>query len=1073
MSAESSPKFRVGDEVRLRSRRDRAGQISQPEPRLIYGEYWYTVYFGPGKPSGRHPESDLELFDGARDDIGGQLVAGLFGGREALTKLLCHVRLGTALRSQIYSLQASRTLFLPYQFKPVLKFLESRTHRILIADEVGLGKTIETGLILTELRQRRPLRRVLIVPPFHLIVKWRDEMRNRFDLQFDVLRDTGHVLEFLRRYEADGDETDLQAIVSLQTLRSKRAMERWEQVEPRLDMVIFDEAGRLRNAETRSHRAAALLGANADAMLLLTATPTQTHDDDLFNLLRLLEPDEFSNFAAFDERLRVNAHVLRALAMLRRPGNTLADVATELRAVETTPHARWFRENPLYANVVSGLEQIATPGRRERIELQRDINGLNMLGHVVSRTRKREVQTDQAVRRPALVRTEPTPDEVEFYRLVTAVCRRAYQSQGSNPFAAFASMMPQRQMASCMVAMIDQALAPPDRRGSSILLSELSDLAPEDFDTDPDEAMPRRSPDREIPDLLRWRQKLAEHDTKWESLRSALATLEKNEPGEKTIVYSFFKRTLAYLEKRLASVGVVSVIISGDVPSSPDDPERDERGKRLAQFRNDPNIRVLLATEVGDEGLDLQFVHTIVNYDLPWNPMRVEQRIGRVDRIGQRSGHITIVNLSMPGTIEDRILDRLYKRIGIFERSIGDVSEILGEEVQRLAAELFASDLTAAEQEERIEQTADAIERRRHDEERWEQDAAGLIGHDEFFLDEVARARERHRYVGGSELLVYLRDYLKANHPACTIVETASQDVFELRVDDGLREFVRRAVPSVDVGLRMFLHRSDRSPVRLTTSQGRAEEDREVEFLTFYHPLIRAVSQYYNEHRSELHPVSYVRVRSGEVPAGTYAWFLYLTEITGARPLRDIELVGLRLASGELLGEDGSDALLASLVDRAEAVPPAQREARVSEEIVARADNALAARLDARFTERQRFNDALVTNRRASVEESFKRVEALRQLGIVNARLRERRDSYIRGLETALRNLREAHHAKVREIEAGRVLGKSFQLCGAGVVEVRPDGRLEEAAGGGEATAAEGQATRRSKARGQSGRRQG
>ena len=152
----------------------RAGRITSAGDR-IQGEYWYAVYFGPGQ-RGRHPESDLESYSPTFDVH--QLVRdGRFAGHEAFVKRITYLKLAQSLRSHIYALQASRTTFYPYQFKPVLKFLDSWKHRLLIADEVGLGKTIEAGLILTELRARLDLHRVLIVAPSHLLTKWQTEMR--------------------------------------------------------------------------------------------------------------------------------------------------------------------------------------------------------------------------------------------------------------------------------------------------------------------------------------------------------------------------------------------------------------------------------------------------------------------------------------------------------------------------------------------------------------------------------------------------------------------------------------------------------------------------------------------------------------------------------------------------------------------------------------------------------------------------------------------------------------------------------------------------------------------------------
>src|SRR5690606_38599231 len=133
----------------------------------------------------------------------------------------------------------------------------------------------------------------------------------------------------------------------------------------------------------------------------------------------------------------------------------------------------------------------------------------------------------------------------------------------------------------------------------------------------------------------------------------------------KVLIFAFFKGTVRYLEQQLLERGVKATRIDGDVKSDPRNPKNDERGRRIRDFETDSTIKVMLSTEVGSEGLDFQFCHVLVNYDLPWNPMVVEQRIGRIDRFGQESDVVQILNLVVRGTVEDEILSRLYDRIGI------------------------------------------------------------------------------------------------------------------------------------------------------------------------------------------------------------------------------------------------------------------------------------------------------------------------------------------------------------------------------------------------------------------------
>jgi len=1028
------PQFQVGNQIRVVSARQRVGAITG-EPTRRQGQFWYPVFFGPGQTD-ILPEEDIERYTGT-NDVPSMMREGIFAGREALSRLVTQLKLTLDLRSQVYSLFASKTEFLAYQFKPLLKFLESRTQRLLIADEVGLGKTIEAGLILTELRHRRPdLNRVLIVPPAHLRRKWQEEMRRRFGRHFKIL-DSRDVHEFLRNYEREGTGTEVWGIVSLQTLRGERVMERWEAVGPQMDLIVFDEAGRLRNRETRSHRVASIVAESSDAFLLLTATPVQTRTEDLFNLLSLLDPEAFDRFEVlFEEQLQANGHVLAALSLLRSGDVSLDAVLGRLRGVEQTALAARFLENPIYQELVERIPGLGEPTRRERIELQRDVESLTVFGHVLSRTRKRDVHEKQPERRAQVWRCRNvSPAEREFYAEVTRLCREAYDQADDRRGASFGIIQPQRQMASCMVAMVDYV---------AVRLRGHGDQELEQADVEPDEeenggrASGTRPRWEELGDLEGWRQRLVAHDSKFRGLVEVLHHLDVEESDAKVLVFTFFKRTVQYLKQRLADEGIYALILTGDTPTDPDNPDLDERQLTIERFRQDHKVRVLIATEVADEGLDLQFCHCMVNYDLPWNPMRIEQRIGRIDRIGQASDVIKIVNLCMPDTVEDRILELLYERIGIFEQSIGDLESIVGEVIEELQQSLFSAHLTPEEEERRIRQAADVIERRAQDSERFQDESQALIGQDEFFLDEIEHARKRRRYITGEELVIYLRDFLAENHRTCRLqTDEAREDVYRLRVTDALHRAVRAALPHGDQEVISFLSRSEGGEILLTTRPDLAEENAGLDLLSFYHPLVRAVNRHYQDNADELPPVSHVRLRTDEVPHGTYIWLLYSTEISGARPICDLELIALEIEGQNALDEDTCETLLWQMVAEADSVPEASRLSGISPDLLAAAEEELVSRLNAKFEGRRRANEALVANRLASLRETYERNRELRERRISEARYHQRMEPYIRGLETRLRTLDTGYFAKVDEVNATREMSRSYKLRGGGIVEVR------------------------------------
>ena len=194
-------------------------------------------------------------------------------------------------------------------------------------------------------------------------------------------------------------------------------------------------------------------------------------------------------------------------------------------------------------------------------------------------------------------------------------------------------------------------------------------------------------------------------------------------------MFAFFRGTLAYLERRLAKDGVAACQLVGGMG--------EQKWVAIERFKKSDGPNVLLSSEVGSEGIDLQFCRILVNYDLPWNPMRVEQRIGRLDRLGQKAERITIVNLSLADTIEERILGRLHQRIELFRDSIGDLEVILGEKTEEILLNLFNPSLTDEEREARADEVASAIMMNRAQQEDLEAQAINLVAFSEFILSSI------------------------------------------------------------------------------------------------------------------------------------------------------------------------------------------------------------------------------------------------------------------------------------------------------------------------------------------------
>ena len=232
-------------------------------------------------------------------------------------------------------------------------------------------------------------------------------------------------------------------------------------------------------------------------------------------------------------------------------------------------------------------------------------------------------------------------------------------------------------------------------------------------------------------------------------------------PGEKFVVFAFYRGTLTYLERRLCRDGVRACLIMGAMGEAKD--------AILREFRQKDGPSVLLSSEVGSEGIDLQFCRFLVNYDLPWNPMRVEQRIGRLDRLGQKAERISIINLAVQDTVEDRVLDRLYKRIGLFKDTIGDLEEILGERTEQMMLDLLNPELNEKERESRLEQAMLTIENRRAEQEKLEGEAVNLVGFSDYILSNIRDSRDK-----GKWLVPGLRGIARRSSPPIMISITAT-----------------------------------------------------------------------------------------------------------------------------------------------------------------------------------------------------------------------------------------------------------------------------------------------------------
>ncbi len=614
--------------------------------------------------------------------------------------------------STLYSLNTARIDFIPYQYRPVLKFIKSDQPRLLIADSVGVGKTIEAGLILRELQARGDIRSVLIICPRPLVAeaKWQREMK-RFDEDFMHL--DGKTLKYcIEETHLDGEwpEQYKKAILPYSLLdkirlygpdgsRKRRTGKGLADLDPppHFDLVIVDEAHHIRNQTTANHEAVRFFCENAEAAVFLTATPIQLGNHDLFVLLNVLRPDLVLDYESFEHMAEPNPFINQAVDAARaRQIDWERHVKENLdQAAATAWGQAIFKKNPEFKRIRKQLDNRQITDK-ERVQLITDMEALHTFSRIINRTRRRDIG-EFTIRKPQTIEVPLTPKQEEIHEVLLETKAEIFRSLHGDKSVNFMMTTLRRQLASCLYGL------EPFIEG--ILKRQFDEL--EWTEADAADAIPTQETvtriQEQIQTLLEKVGKLDSDDLKLQKLQTIVLERE-NRTNNKIMVFSSFRHTLAYLYKHLKADGVRVGMIHGGVP----DEERRQLSERFEKSRTENDcIDLMLFSEVGCEGLDYQFCDCIVNYDLPWNPMKIEQRIGRIDRRGQESESVTIYNLITPDTVDADIYERCLLRIGVFESALGGSEKILGEittELQNIAEDF---ELTQEERIAKLQQLED------------------------------------------------------------------------------------------------------------------------------------------------------------------------------------------------------------------------------------------------------------------------------------------------------------------------------------------------------------------------------
>ena len=519
------------------------------------------------------------------------------------------------------ALFASRVMVKPHQIGVVQRVLASPRPRFILADEVGLGKTIEAGMIYSALRLAGLVRRVLVVAPGHLTLQWLAELYHKFNQLFTLLDSD--------RYASSREEEPRLApwarfptiIASLEMLsRGDVHIEQASHPDAFWDLLIFDEAHHLKGE--RAFQAAQALAANSWGLLLLTATPMQLDPSEYHRLLTLIDARRAPTLAQFEERLGRQEEL-----------------------------SGWVRDLMSGAPVRQVAQQLATRFPKDD-ELARPVDRESLLAHLAetyslseSLIRNRRAVVGGFSERRLVRHAFEVPEEEQKTRQAAI---QHLAASGRVRGAALATLL--RHLESSPAAF----------RAALERAKELSSLRP-------DVSLPPK-------------------DAKLAAFSQALRAVWSTEPAAKVLVFTESKETLEWLQQQLLAERIEALAYHGDLPML-------VRDRQVARFRDPDGPRVLISTEIGGEGRNFQFAHHLMNYDLPWSPAVMEQRIGRLDRIGQVHP-VQIHAFDPKGALSSDVLSLLADAVGVFGETVGGLDALL-EEVEPRLTELALLSSTA------------------------------------------------------------------------------------------------------------------------------------------------------------------------------------------------------------------------------------------------------------------------------------------------------------------------------------------------------------------------------------------
>ena len=772
---------------------------SEPVQILVYDSFPDGGAYVVGKMINSHVfiEEEITASEAAELRIASAQIDFTGNARHAFLALEAKRYRYAALFDPTLAISISKVDPLPHQIEAVSQVLKQTRIRFLIADDPGAGKTIMAGLILKELKLRNQVKRILIVAPGHLVTQWTEEMKTRFEEDFT------HVTRaFVNAFpNVNVWDREQQLITSMDFARQDEI--RNAIANAHFDLVIVDEAHKMaahrygdKTDKTKRYQLGECLSQCSTHLLFLTATPHRGDSENFQLFLDLLEPGFFTDPIQIQESIERKDNPL----FIRRVKEDLKD----------------FDGKPLFLP-----RHVKTKPFRLGVESEIEMELYNDLSEYIREQYNRFSEDTQKRNNVA-------------FALVILQRRLA-----SSTAALAVSLQRRQQRLKDLLQMADLIV---DNIPSEQIFKDVEDLSEEERTQIEEqwEVLSVAENREELQDEIETLQHLereaqqiidSEQEIKVKALREALDQLNTEHSNEKILIFTEYFDTLDYLKKKVTDWGYSVSVIHGKMP-------HEKRIEAQEEFKE--NTQILIATEAAGEGINLQFCHLMINYDLPWNPNRLEQRMGRIHRYGQQR-EVYVINLVASDTREGAVFTRLFDKLDIIRTELGTdrVYDVIGElfpqrNLAQLMLEAAACTRDHAQLLEEIETTLDLEQLQSFKRFNQETLVSPYIN-----LPQVNELQQHAREHG--LIPEYTREFFRKSFEEHNITIHQRRNGF-YRIERIPSQLMRM---SQDGQFGQISHElTNKNFSKVTFDKAQASTDLSAEFISFGHPLFEATIQY-------------------------------------------------------------------------------------------------------------------------------------------------------------------------------------------------------------------------------------